>query len=151
MGAEERKSVSGYIETYRAVVYPWHCDHQGHMTTMHYVGMFDAAFWHLLSAQGFTRAYMAEHKTGFADVSDTIQYLAELPAGSLLAIESGVIKVGTTSVVSFNRMRDTETGRLAATSEKASVYFDMERRRKTPLPADLKAGMEARLVAREAA
>jgi acyl-CoA thioester hydrolase len=143
--------MSGYIETYRAVVYPWHCDHQGHMTTMHYVGMFDAAFWHLLSAQGFTRAYMAERKTGFADVSDTIQYLAELPAGSLLAIESGVIKVGTTSVVSFNRMRETETGRLAATSEKVSVYFDMARRRKTPLPADLKAGMEARLVAREAA
>lgn len=142
--------MSGYIETFRAVVYPWHCDHQGHMATMHYVGMFDAAFWHLLSAQGFTRAYMAEHKTGFADVRDTIEYLAELPAGTPLAIESGLIKVGTTSVVSFNRMRETETGKLAATSEKVTVYFDLDARRKTPLPADLRAVMEGRLVTREA-
>jgi acyl-CoA thioester hydrolase len=142
--------MSGYIETFRAVVYPWHCDHQGHMTTMHYVGMFDAAFWHLLSAQGFTRANMAEHKTGFADVRDTIEYLAELPVGSPLAIESGLIKVGTTSVASFNRMRETETGKLAATSEKVTVYFDLDARRKTPLPADLRAVMEGRLVAREA-
>ncbi len=141
--------MSGYIETFRAVVYPWHCDHQGHMTTMHYVGMFDAAFWHLLSAQGFTRAYLAEHKTGFADVRDTIRYLAELEVGSPVVIESGITKVGSTSVVSFNRMLETETGRLAATSEKVTVYFDLEARQKTPLPRHLKAEMEARLVAPE--
>jgi len=142
--------MNGYIETFRAVVYPWHCDHQGHMTTMHYVGMFDAAFWHLLSAQGFTRAYLAEHKAGFADLRDTIEYLAELPVGSPVMIESGITKVGNTSVVSFNRMLETETGRLAATSEKVTVYFDLEARRKAPLPEHLKAAMEARLVEREA-
>ncbi len=141
--------MSGYIETFRGVVYPWHCDHQGHMTTMHYVGMFDAAFWHLLSAQGFTRAYLGEHGTGFADIKDTIAYLAERPVGSPVAIESGILKVGTTSVVSFNRMRDTETGDVAATSEKVTVYFDLEARRKIPLPADLRAVMEGRLVERD--
>ena len=141
--------MSGYIETFRAVVYPWHCDHQGHMTTMHYVGMFDAAFWQLLSVQGFTRAFFEAHKTGFADVRDTIQYLAELPAGSPVVIESGLTKVGNTSVASFNRMLDSETGTLAATSEKVTVYFDLEARRKTPLPADLKAVMETRLVTNE--
>ena len=141
--------MSGYIETFRGVVYPWHCDHQGHMTTMHYVGMFDAAFWHLLSAQGFTRAFLEEHKSGFADVRDTIQYLAELPVGSPLMIESGITRVGGTSITSFNRMLETETGRLAATSEKVTVYFDLQARSKAPLPAALKAGMEARLVARE--
>ena len=48
--------MSGYVECFRGVVYPWHCDHQGHMTVMHYVGMFDQAFWHLISAIGFSRA-----------------------------------------------------------------------------------------------
>ena len=141
--------MSGYIETFRGVVYPWHCDHQGHMTTMHYVGMFDAAFWHLLSAQGFTRAFLAEHEAGFADVSDSVRYLAELPVGSPVAIESGLLRVGNTSVVSFNRMLETETGRLAATSEKVTVYFDLAARRKAPLPEHLKAAMETRLVARQ--
>jgi acyl-CoA thioester hydrolase len=140
--------MSGYIETFRAVVYPWHCDHQGHMTVMHYVGMFDAAFWQLLSAQGFTRAYLAARRTGFADVRDTLEYRGELPVGSPVVIESGILKVGNTSVTSFNRMRDSETGMLAATSEKVTVYFDLEARRKAPLPADLKAAMEGRLVAR---
>ncbi len=138
--------MSGYIETFRGVVYPWHCDHQGHMTTMHYVGMFDAAFWQLLSAQGFTQAYLAERKTGFADLRDTVTYLAEQPAGSPLVIESGITKVGTTSVVSFNRMLNCETGKLAATSEKVTVYFDLEARQKTPLPDDLRAAMKGRLI-----
>lgn len=141
--------MDGYIETFRGVVYPWHCDHQGHMTTMHYVGMFDAAFWHLLSAQGFTQAYLAERKTGFADVRDTIDYRAEQPVGSPLAIESGITKVGTTSVVSFNRMLNSETGALAATSEKVTVYFDLAARQKTPLPDDLRAVMQERLVERK--
>jgi acyl-CoA thioester hydrolase len=141
--------MSGYIETYRAVVYPWHCDHQGHMTTMHYVGMFDAAFWHQLSAQGFTRAYLEARGTGFVDVRDTIEYQAELPVGSLVVVESGLVKVGTTSVVGLHRMKDAETGEVAATSEKVTVYFDLTARRKTPLPNDLRAVMEARLVERE--
>jgi hypothetical protein len=27
--------------TYRVVVYPWQCDHKGHMNVMWYVGKFD--------------------------------------------------------------------------------------------------------------
>lgn len=26
--------MKGFIETYRGVVYPWHCGHQGHLNTM---------------------------------------------------------------------------------------------------------------------
>ena len=92
---------------------------------------------------------MAEHKTGFVGVRDTIEYLSELPVASCVVIESGLLKVGKTSVVSFNRMRDSETGQIAATSETVTVYFDLEARKKTPLPGHLKAAMEAHLVARE--
>ena len=31
--------------TYRGVVYPWDCDHMGHMNVMRYVGKFDEATW----------------------------------------------------------------------------------------------------------
>ena len=68
-----------------------------------------------------------------------------------VVIESGLTKVGNTSVVCLNRMRDSETGQLAATFETVSVYFDLETRQKTPLPADLKAAMEANLVERDQA
>jgi acyl-CoA thioester hydrolase len=33
--------------TYRGTVYPWQCDHVGHMNIMWYVGKFDEANWEL--------------------------------------------------------------------------------------------------------
>ena len=30
---------------YKGLVYPWHCDHMGHMNVMWYVGKFDEATW----------------------------------------------------------------------------------------------------------
>jgi len=138
--------MKGFIETYRGVVYPWHCDHQGHLNTMHYVGMFDMAFWHHLSALGFTRAYMQEQGTGFVDVKDTIEYKVEQPVGSLLVIESGLLRMGNTSITALHRMRNTETGDIAATSEKISVHFDLKQRHKTPLPDDLAKVMAQNIV-----
>jgi hypothetical protein len=40
--------------TYRGVVYPWQCDHMGHMNVMWYVGKFDEATWQSLSMLGLT-------------------------------------------------------------------------------------------------
>ena len=141
--------MKGFIETYRGVVYPWHCDHQGHLNIMHYVGMFDMAFWHHLSALGFTRAYMQEQGTGFVAVKDTIEYKVEQPVGSLLVIESGLLRTGNTSITALHRMRNTETGEIAATSEKISVYFDLKERHKTSLPDDLAEVMAQNIVERE--
>src|SRR5262249_6078235 len=35
--------------TARSVVYPWQCDHMGHMNVMWYTGKFDEATWHLFN------------------------------------------------------------------------------------------------------
>lgn len=34
--------------TYKGAVYPWQCDHIGHMNVMWYVGKFDEANWNFL-------------------------------------------------------------------------------------------------------
>lgn len=140
--------MTGFIESHRVVVYPWHCDHQGHMTTMHYVGMFDAAFWHHLSSMGFTRPYLDAANHGFADVKDTIEYKAEVPVGARIVIESGLLKVGRSSITALHVMRDADTGETAATSEKITVYFDLAARQSAPLPDDMRAKLEAFLVER---
>lgn len=134
------------IETYRGVVYPFQCDHQGHLTTMHYVGMFDVAFWHQISAMGFTRAYLEERRRGFADVKDTLEYKAEVRVGGLVVIESGLLRIGGKSLTAIHTMRDAETGQLAATSEKITVYFDLEARRADRLPDDRRDAMTAFLI-----
>ena len=50
--------MSGMIETYRGAVYPWHCDHMGHMNVMWYVGKFDEATWNLFAHLGLTAAFL---------------------------------------------------------------------------------------------
>lgn len=40
--------------TYRGVVYPWQCDHMGHMNVMWCVGKFDEATWQFFSTFGLT-------------------------------------------------------------------------------------------------
>ena len=40
--------------TYKGAVYPWQCDHIGHMNVMWYVGKFDEANWNFLATLGLT-------------------------------------------------------------------------------------------------
>ena len=57
--------------TYRGTVYPWQCDHVGHMNVMWYVGKFDEATWNLIARLGLTPSYLRESGRGMAAVSRT--------------------------------------------------------------------------------
>lgn len=138
--------MSNYVETFRGVIYPWHCDHQGHMSAMHYLGLFDQAFWHLYSIMGFTRAYMDDNNKGFATVKDIIEYRAEQGVGAAIVIESGLLKVGNSSAVSFSVMKNSETNEVAATWENIAVYFDLVQRTKTAISDPERARMQNHLV-----
>ena len=134
--------MSNYRETFRGVIYPWHCDHQGHMNVMHYLGFFDQSFWHLFSMMGFTSVYMGEQGKGFVSVKDTITYSVEQGPGATIVIESGLIKIGSSSAVSHAVMKNSETGETAATYENVAVYFDLEKRAKSALNDVERAWME---------
>ena len=56
------------IETYRGAVYPWHCDHMGHMNVMWYVSKFDEATWNLFSELGVTSDFLREQNRAMAAV-----------------------------------------------------------------------------------
>ena len=58
--------------TYRGVVYPWHCDHMGHMNVMWYVGKFDEATWNLFASIGITPPMFATRSTEWPDYSRTL-------------------------------------------------------------------------------
>ena len=135
------------IETFRGVVYPWHSDHQGHMTVMHYVGMFDAAFWHHVAAFGFSPEFLNRGNLGFADVRDVLEYKAELAVGSLIVIKSSVTRIGGKSFTALHEMYNSSTDTLAATSEKTSAFFNLDLRRAELIPSEQRALMEAMLPA----
>ena len=127
--------MTGSILTYRGTVYPWHCDHMGHMNVMWYVGKFDEATWHLFAQVGLTPGFLRENGRGMAAVEQTIQYKRELVAGDLLTIRSSVLEVKEKSIRFLHEMRKEGVDEIAATTTLVGVHLDTATRRACALPA----------------
>lgn len=143
------ETANGWMETFRGVVYPWDCDHLGHLNVKNYVGFFDQGSFHLLSALGFSFHDQQESGVTLVDAQHTIRYLNEQRVGSLVKVESAVVKIGTKSVTVLHRMINTETGVEAATSEVVAVCFDLNSRSSIPIPDDIRLRLDRHLVANE--
>lgn len=132
--------------TYRGVVYPWHCDHIGHMNVMWYVGKFDEGTWHLLANVGLTPSYLREQKRGMVAVQQTLTYKRELRAGDLVTVRSGVLEMKEKSIRFFHEMRNEETGEVAAIAVYTGVHTDSESRRACPFPSEIMERGQAMIV-----
>jgi acyl-CoA thioester hydrolase len=143
--------VAEWIECFRGVVYPWDCDHLGHMNVKNHTGMFDQAAFHYQFALGLDFNAMAERGETTVDAQHTVRFVKEQLAGSLIVVDGALTKIGTKSFTCIYRMRNIETGDLAATNEIVSVHFDLNTRRSTALPGPLRARLEPFLVADPAA
>src|SRR5262249_24610039 len=97
--------MTGSILTYRGAVYPWHCDHMGHMNVMWYVGKCDEATWPLFARVGLQPGFLRENGRGMAAVEQTIQYKRELLAGDLVTIRSSVLELKEKSIRFLHEMR----------------------------------------------
>jgi len=129
----------GSEATYRGTVYPWHCDHIGHMNTMWYVGKFDEASWNLLARIGLTPTYLRQSCRGMVAVQQTISYKRELVAGDIVEITSRVLEVRGKSIRFLHEMRNAETGDIAATCEITGVHMDRQARKSAAFPETIHA------------
>jgi len=132
--------------TYRGAIYPWHCDHMGHMNVMWYVGKFDEATWQFFSNLGMPRSWFLREGTGMAAVEQHIEYNRELHAGDLISIRSGVLEVKQKSIRFVHEMTNNETGELAARTILVGVYFDTTARKSLALPAEVRKRAELLIV-----
>jgi len=124
--------------TYRGTVYPWQCDHMGHMNVMWYVGKFDEATWQLMSSLGLTRNRLKQDGAGMAAVDQHIEYKRELVAGDIVTIRSRVLEVRDKTIRFEHEMRNDETGELAARTALVGVLLDLNTRRARPFPSDIR-------------
>jgi acyl-CoA thioester hydrolase len=134
------------IETYRGVVYPWHCDHMGHMNVMWYVGKFDEATWSFFAMLGLTPSYFREHERGMAAVDQRIAYRHELHAGDVLVVRSGVLEVREKVIRFVHEMRNVETREVSSTTMLTGVHMDAATRTACPLPAGVVAAAQNQVV-----
>jgi len=124
--------------TYRGTVYPWHCDHMGHMNVMWYTGKFDEASWQLLSRLGLSRSRFTKEGTGMAAVEQHIEFKRELRAGDLITVRSAVLEVKDKTIRLLHEMTNDETGEVAAIAVIVGIHLDTTARVARLLPLDIR-------------
>ena len=119
--------------TYKGTVYPWQCDHIGHMNIMWYVSKFDEANWNFFATLGADTALSARatprHGSG-----PTEHYKRELLAGDIVEVRSRVLEVGEKSLRFLHEMWNIDARELAASCELTGVHMDRRERKAVPFP-----------------
>src|SRR5207302_10136432 len=102
------------IDTYRGAVYPWHCDHMGHMNVMWYVGKFDEATWQFFALLGLTPEFLRRNRRGMAAVEQRIAYQRELYAGDVVTVGTAALEVRDRVIRFVHEMRNGASADVAA-------------------------------------
>jgi acyl-CoA thioester hydrolase len=136
---------------YRGVVYPWQCDHAGHMNIMWYVSKFDEANWSFFGRLGVTRGYMRDSECGVASVQQNLSYRREMFAGDLVEITTRMLHVSDRSIRFLHEMRDAVAGETTATCEMTAAHLDRRTRTSTPWPPEIRRAASRQLGAAEPA
>jgi acyl-CoA thioester hydrolase len=133
--------------TYRGMVYPWQCDHVGHMNVMWYVSKFDEASWNLMADVGLTPSYFRDHQRGMAAVQQNITYKRELLAGETVLVRSRITEIREKVIRFVHEMIEAESGEAAALCDLTCVHLDRVQRKSLPFPSAVVERVRDRLVA----
>lgn len=131
------------VTVYTGVVHPWLCDAMGHLTTRHYMAMFDDASYHLWRhAFGYAGPTGDFAGKGWADVKHVIEYRGEVAAGTLVEVRGELVKLGGKSVTVRFELVNLATGAVAATMEAVTAFFDLAARKAIPLTDAMRASAQ---------
>ena len=138
--------MSNWLETYRGVAFPWHCDHFGHVNVRWYGHFFDDAAFQIWTVLGHGFKRMEEQGFHTVIARSTIEFVREIKAGELFVIDSGFIKCGNKSCTHLQRMINADTGVLHAFQETVEVFFEAETRSSIAIPDELRRLIETNMV-----
>ena len=125
------------ILTYRGLVYPWQCDHMGHMNVMFYTGKFDEASWALLTRLGLGQPRLQALGRAMAAVQQNTTYKRELFAGDVVTIRTTLTEIRNKVIRFVHEMVNDATGEVAAISDLTGVHMNALTRRSTEFPDDV--------------
>lgn len=129
----------GPVPTGLSRVKAWQADEEGRLSLFGFVDRFSTANLINMNAAGMTSTYMRAEKRGFATFETRLELFPPAPAvGDSVAIASGMLELGKSSVKIVHDMRLERSGRRIARYYQAGVHFDLENRRSAPLPESLR-------------
>ena len=129
----------GPVPTGLARVKSWQADEEGRLSLFGIVDRFSTANLINMNAAGMTSTYIRQEKRGFATFETRLELFPPAPAiGETVAVSSGMLSVGNSSVTILHQMRQQAGERRVARYYQAGVHFDLEARRSAPLPESLR-------------
>jgi acyl-CoA thioesterase FadM len=128
----------GFVATVRDAAKPQELDALGHISFQCYVHRFSMAAMQAMAAFGMTPEYMRSQRRGMSTFEIDLRFLRELHAGDMVGIRSAIVHLGRSSFGLFHRMTNLRTGEVSAEMSQFGAHLDMDARRSTPLPDDLR-------------
>ena len=126
------------INTYKGIIYPWHCDHMGHMNVQFYIAKFDEASWNLLTSLGLSPAYLKENNKGMVALEQHINYYKEVFAGESIYVESEILEIKDKTILFKHCMYALESKVLLAQTVITGLHIDTLLRKGIRLPLFVK-------------
>jgi acyl-CoA thioesterase FadM len=130
---------AGPVPTGLARVKAWQADEEGRLSLFGFVDRFSTANLINMNAAGMSSTYMRDEKRGFATFETRLELFPPAPAiGEALAMKSGMLNIGNSSVTILHQMYLAHSNRRVARYYQAGVHFDLEARRSAPLPEPIR-------------
>jgi acyl-CoA thioesterase FadM len=136
------------IPTYRDRVKPWEIGESGTLSLPGHVHRFSAAAMQSLAAIGMTAAYMKDQRRGFSTFEIDLNLVAPSKVGTLADVTTVVSHLGSSSIRILHTMTCKKAGHVLASMGQSGVHLDMEARRSTPMPPELRELASKLLVAK---
>jgi acyl-CoA thioesterase FadM len=129
---------TGFVPSGQRVVQPWEIGNDKALSWQHLIHHFSGAGLHACRAAGMTQKYLRDNRRGYSTFELDVAIDALPRAGDRIAVRSGIMQVGKSSIRFLHRMVDARTGKHLASMGQFGVHFDLEARRPTPLPDALR-------------
>lgn len=128
-----------FVETYRAVVDPSHCDHLGHMNVSRYFKAVSDGMFAFQTNLGLGLSDVKEgRKLSFAVVRAESDFKSEIIEGEVIALQTAIEEVGNRSAVFRHRLIKVEDNTIAFETRFRCVLLDLEKRKASVIPDDIR-------------
>ncbi len=139
---KELFDANGYFTGYHTRVHKDWIDYNNHMNVAFYVLAFDKASDAFLKQTGMDENYVVEQKKSAFVVDMNVTYRQELVLDAPISFATQLLKVTEKKMQIYHYMYHAEEGFLAATNEILAVHVDMEERKSSVFPDDIRKNLE---------
>jgi acyl-CoA thioesterase FadM len=132
------------LATARDRVKPWEIGEDGTMSPSAHIHRFSAAGMQILAAVGMTAAYMHDERRGFSTFALDLTRVGHASVGERVDIATAVSHLGNSSLRLAHRMTGPNNRQIAFLVQ-SGVHLDMDTRRSTAIPNQLRASIQGHL------